>query len=92
MPWSVRAGFQNSSTASSAPPPPKREGLQAIAAEARHMTALVRDQSDQARQHRQRLQLRFQVMGAEALKLEAIDRLRSLAPERLRLRPAPSRW
>ena len=55
------------------------------------MTALVRDQSDQARQHRQRLQLRFQVMGAEALKLEAIDRLRSLAPERLRLRPAPSR-
>lgn len=69
-------------------PPPQREGLQAIAAEARHMTALVRDLLDLARQDSQRLQLRCQVLDPEALMLEAFDRLRSLAPERLRLRPA----
>jgi len=48
-------------------PPPQREGLQAIAAEARHMTALVRDLLDLARQDSQRLQLRCQVLDPEAL-------------------------
>ena len=65
--------------------PPQRPVVQAIAAEADHMTALVRDLLDLARQDGQRLQLACRPVDPESLLLEAYDRLRPLAPERLRL-------
>lgn len=71
-------------------PPAQRRAVQAIAAEAHHMTALVRDLLDLARQDGQRLQLECQPVDPEALMLDAFDRLRPLAPERLRLLPPAS--
>jgi signal transduction histidine kinase len=65
--------------------PHLRMAVQAIAAEADHMTALVRDLLDLARQDGQRLQLACRPVDPESLLLEAYDRLRPLAPERLRL-------
>jgi signal transduction histidine kinase len=66
----------------------QRRAVASIAAEARHMTTLVRDLLDLARQDADRLQLQCRPVDPEALMLEAFDRLRSLAPQRLQLLPA----
>ena len=66
----------------------QRQAVQSIAAEARHMTTLVRDLLELARQDSERLQLQRQPVDPEALMLEAFDRLRPLAPQRLQLVPA----
>jgi signal transduction histidine kinase len=68
-------------------PPEQRQAVVAIAAEAIHMTALVRDLLELARQDGQRLQLKCRPVNPEDLMLEAFDRLRPLAPERLQLLP-----
>lgn len=66
----------------------QRRAVASIDAEARHMTTLVRDLLDLARQDGDRLQLQCRPVDPEALMLEAFDRLRSLAPQRLQLLPA----
>jgi signal transduction histidine kinase len=66
----------------------QRRAVASIDAEARHMTTLVRDLLDLARQDGDRLQLQCRPVDPEALMLEAFDRLRSLAPQRLQLVPA----
>lgn len=66
----------------------QRRVVHSIAAEARHMTTLVRDLLELARQDGDRLQLQCRPVDPEALMLEAFDRLRPLAPERLQLLPA----
>jgi signal transduction histidine kinase len=66
----------------------QRRAVASIDAEARHMTTLVRDLLDLARQDADRLQLQCRPVDPEALMLEAFDRLRSLAPQRLQLLPA----
>ena len=67
--------------------PEQRQAVEAIAAEAVHMTSLVRDLLELARQDGQRLQLKCRPVNPEDLMLEAFDRLRPLAPERLQLLP-----
>jgi signal transduction histidine kinase len=69
-------------------PDEQRRTVASIAAEACHMTSLVRDLLDLARQDGDRLQLQLRPVDPEALMLEAFDRLRPLAPERLQLVPA----
>ena len=69
-------------------PPEQRQAVEAITAEAGHMTALVRDLLELARQDGQRLQLKCRRLNPEELMLEAFDRLRPLAPQRLQLLPA----
>lgn len=69
-------------------PPEQRQAVEAIAAEAGHMTSLVRDLLELARQDGQRLQLRRRPVNPEDLILDAFDRLRPLAPDRLQLLPA----
>ena len=68
--------------------PEQRQAVEAIAAEAVHMTSLVRDLLELARQDGQRLQLQCRPVNPEDLILDAFDRLRPLAPERLQLLPA----
>lgn len=68
--------------------PQQRTAVQAIAREAEHMGHLVRDLLDLSRQDGGRLQLLRQRLDPEALVLEAFDRLRPLAPERLVLADA----
>ena len=65
-----------------------RLAVVSIAAEADHMTTLVRDLLELARQDSGRLQLQCQPVDPEALMLESFDRLRPLAPDRLQLVPA----
>ena len=65
-----------------------RHAVMSIAAEARHMTTLVRDLLDLARQDGDRLELQCRPVDPEALMLDAFDRLRPLAPQRLQLVPA----
>ena len=69
-------------------PPEQRQAVEAITAEAGHMTALVRDLLELARQDGHRLQLKCRRLNPEELMLEAFDRLRPLAPQRLQLLPA----
>ena len=69
-------------------PEPQRQAVQAIAREAEHMGELVRHLLDLSRQDAGRLQLLLQPVDPEALVLEAFDRLRPLAPQRLLLAPA----
>jgi signal transduction histidine kinase len=52
------------------------------------MTTLVRDLLDLARQDGDRLELQCRPVDPEALMLDAFDRLRPLAPQRLQLVPA----
>jgi len=66
----------------------QRRAVMSIAAEALHMTTLVRDLLDLARQDADRLQLQCRPVDPEALMLDAFDRLRPLAPQRLQLVPA----
>ncbi len=66
----------------------QRRAVVSIAAEARHMTTLVRDLLELARQDSGRLQLQCRPVDPEALMLESFDRLRPLAPDRLQLLPA----
>ena len=66
----------------------QRRAVVSIAAEARHMTTLVRDLLDLARQDGDRLELQCRPVDPEALMLDAFDRLRPLAPQRLQLVPA----
>jgi signal transduction histidine kinase len=66
----------------------QRRAVVSIAAEARHMTTLVRDLLDLARQDGDRLGLQCRPVDPEALMLDAFDRLRPLAPQRLQLVPA----
>ena len=69
-------------------PEAQRQMVRAIAREAEHMGELVRHLLDLARQDAGRLQLLLQPVDPEALVLEAFDRLRPLAPQRLLLAPA----
>jgi signal transduction histidine kinase len=69
-------------------PEAQRSTVQAIAREAEHMGRLVRDLLDLSRQDAGRLQLLREPLDPEALVLEAFDRLRPLAPNRLLLAPA----
>lgn len=65
-----------------------RQPLTAIGLEAERMGQLVSAMLDLARQDAGRLQLRCQPVAPEWLMLEAFDRLRPLAADRLRLAPA----
>lgn len=69
-------------------PERQRQAALAIAQEAQRMGAMVRDLLDLARQDAGRLHLVCAGVNPEATVLEAYDRLRPLAVERLRLAPA----
>jgi two-component system, OmpR family, sensor kinase len=69
-------------------PDPQRQAVAAIMREAQHMGQLVGQLLDLSRQDGGRLQLLLRPLEAEALVLEAFDRLRPLAPRRLLLAPA----
>ncbi len=69
-------------------PEPQRQAVAAIAREALSMGLLVGQLLDLSRQDGDRLQLLLEPLDPEALVLEAFDRLRPLAPERLLLAPA----
>ena len=69
-------------------PGPQRQAVAAIAREAQYMGQLVGQLLDISRQDGDRLQLLLEPLEPEALVLEAFDRLRPLAPERLQLAPA----
>ena len=69
-------------------PEPQRQVVAAIAREANSMGLLVGQLLDLSRQDGDRLQLLLEPLDPEALVLEAFDRLRPLAPERLLLAPA----
>lgn len=68
--------------------PQQRNAVLAIAREAHAMGQLVAQLLDLSRQDGGRLQLLLKPLDPEALVLEAFDRLRPLAPERLLLAPA----
>ena len=69
-------------------PDPQRQAVMAIMREAQQMGELVGQLLDLSRQDGGRLKLLLRPLEAEALVLEAFDRLRPLAPRRLLLAPA----